>query len=176
MVTTSDLYNKLTGWAQLAEWTVDPFQTSELTKLQDFYWLRYEDLFNKAKMKELWVKDDEIKFIEENRETMYAIKSTEWIEMREWLENEWEWIRIRDFYGITLDNIKKVEDLIKLWVKREEIQFIKWDDFDLTPYYKKDEWTKWWTTAWKAKGNWPKTTKATVSVSDTKEWTWTTKK
>jgi len=139
VATTTNIYTKLKG-VFLSRDSKDPFQYSELTKLQDFYWISYEDLFDEAKLKDLWCKKDEIKFIVENRETMYAIKSTEATEMREWLDQDKEWIRIRDFYWIGIKDIQSIEKMMEIWLKKDEIQFIKWDWVDLSPYYK--TWTK----------------------------------
>lgn len=187
VMTTTNAYQHI-KWAVMTEWMTDPFQYSELTKIQDFYWLRYEDLFDKAKMKESWVKAEQIKFIEENRDTMFAIKSTEWIETREWLNDSKEWKRIKDFYGLQLEDVRDIEKLIKVWLKESEIQFIKWDEFDLTPYYpkkevkvvtpnpKKDEWDKWWNDTGAKKVNWDEKNKTNISTANTSWWTKWSKK
>ena len=164
MMTTTNAYQTLKG-AFLSKDTIDPFQTSELTKIQDFYGMRYEDMFDTVKMKKLWLKEDELKFVKENRDTMYSIKSTEGIEMREGLEMDKEWSRIKDFYGLSLDDIKTVEWMIKIGLKKDEIQFIKGDGIDLSPYYKEDgKWTK----SGSNKSGWSKATKKSSGVSDTK--------
>jgi len=74
------------GGINLLEWTVNPFQSSEVSKLQDFYWLTYEDLFDGSAMEQKSVPKDKIEYILENRDVQFIKKPTKGYELR---KGEW---------------------------------------------------------------------------------------
>ena len=103
---------------------VNPFQTSEIRRIQDFYWVKFEDLWNETVLRSFWLKENEIKYCIDNKDKEFAIKSTEWFELREWVTTTKEFKRLQDFYGFTLQDTQDIEKLKKFWLKDEDIEFI----------------------------------------------------
>jgi len=117
------------GGINLLEWTVNPFQTSNVSKLQDFYGLSYEDLYNDWEMIIKWVKSDEIKYIKENRETEFVKKSTEWFELRDVQWDE-KYQKLQQYYGFDLSDTQDTEKLVRLWMTQKDIMYITGKDID----------------------------------------------
>jgi len=105
---------------------VNPFQTSEIRRIQDFYWVDYLDLDNATKLKSLWLKEEEIKYCLENKDKEFALKSTEWFELREGVTTTERFKKIQDFYWFSLKDTQDVEKLKSYWVSIEDIEFITW--------------------------------------------------
>ena len=103
---------------------VNPFQTSEIRRIQDFYWVKFEDLWNETVLRSFWLKENEIKYCIDNKDKEFSIKSTEWFELREWVTTTKEFKRLQDFYGFTLQDTQDIEKLKKFWLKDEDIEFI----------------------------------------------------
>lgn len=104
----------------------NPFQTSEIRRIQDFYGVRYEDLWNQAKLKEIWLKAEEIKYCLENKDREFALKSTEWFELREWVTTTKRFRELQEYYGFTLKDTQSVEVLKTYRLKADDIEFITW--------------------------------------------------
>ena len=103
---------------------VNPFPTSEIRRIQDFYWVKFEDLWNETVLRSFWLKENEIKYCIDNKDKEFSIKSTEWFELREWVTTTKEFKRLQDFYGFTLQDTQDIEKLKKFWLKDEDIEFI----------------------------------------------------
>lgn len=117
--------NAFAGWGiNLLEWTVNPYNTSEISKLQDFYWLSYEELFDTEAMKNKDVPEDKIEYIVENRETQFAKKSTKGYELRKWVMQTERYKKLQEFYGFTLDDTQDIDVLLKMWIEAEDVEFI----------------------------------------------------
>ena len=106
--------------------SVNPFQTSKIRKLQDFYWASYEDLWNINKMKELWMNDEDIIYCLGNKDKEFAIKSTEWFELREWVMLTERFKKLQKFKRFTLKDTQSIKTLEKYWLNDDDIDFITW--------------------------------------------------
>lgn len=127
-------------------WESASVMTHTRTKqLQDFYGIKYDELWDEERLKTLWVKDAEIEEIKEIRGKEYAYKDTVGYEVGKWVLESERFKKIQEFYWITIEDIKSEETLAKKWVKADDIAFIKWKTLKLKA--KKDEWgtTKWGT-------------------------------
>lgn len=120
--------NNAFSWVQILEWTTNPFKTTELTRLQDFYWISYEDFFNEKVLVAKWVKTEEIEYIKENRETEYSKKRTVGYELRKWVFESDKFKKLQEFYWFTIWDTQDVEILKKYWVSDEDILYITWKD------------------------------------------------
>jgi len=98
-----------------------PTRTKEL---QHFYWIKYDELWDEDRLKELWVKEAEIDEIIKIRGKELAYKDTVWFELWEWVLESARFKELQNFYGITLDDTQKEEYLKEKWVKEEDIAFI----------------------------------------------------
>jgi len=112
------------GGINLLEWTVNPFQSSEVSKLQDFYWLTYEDLFDGSAMEQKSVPKDKIEYILENRDVQFIKKPTKGYELRKGVMDSKKFKQLQDFYGFSLDDTQDIELLRKKGVADEDIEFI----------------------------------------------------
>lgn len=108
----------------------NPFKISELTKLQDFYGLRYEDFSNEKIMKDKWVTDNHINFIKNNKDKLYAYKSTKSIESRQGLFEEQRFKALQSFFGFSYTDIQDINTLKSLWMPDNDIEYIFWDKYD----------------------------------------------
>ena len=108
----------------LLEGCVNPFQSSKLSKLQEFYWLSFEDLFDMNVLVAKKVKEIDIEYITENKDIEYAKKSTIWFELRKNAMWTPEFKRLQDFYGFTLADTQKVDTLKRLGMSDKDILFI----------------------------------------------------
>lgn len=117
------------GGVNILEWTVNPFQSSQISKLQDFYGLSFEDMFNKDIMVIKWVTAEDLEYIENNRETEYAKKSTIWFEMRDVINDD-KFKQLQQFYGFTMEQTQNTDELIKLWLSNKDILYITGKDLD----------------------------------------------
>ena len=117
------------GGINLLEWTVNPFQTSTISKLQDFFGLSYEDLFDVDTMKDKWVKAKEIEYIVENRDLEFAKKSTIGFELRD-VQGDEKFQKLQNFYGFTLEDTQDTEKLVRLWMSQKDILYITGKDVD----------------------------------------------
>lgn len=117
----------------------NPFQTSEIRRIQDFYGASYEDLWDKDKLKELWLKAEEIKYCLENKDKEFALKSTEWFELREWVTTTKRFIELQEFYGFTLQDTQDISKLEELGLKDEDIDFITGRELEKTEEVKTEE-------------------------------------
>ena len=123
----------------------NPFQTSEIRRIQDFYGATYEDLWDADKLKTLWLKEEEIKYCLENKDKEFAIKSTEWFELREWVTTTKRFVELQEFYGFSMQDTQDIDRLKSLWLKEDDIEFITWkelskkEDKKVTP----NKTTKW---------------------------------
>jgi len=117
------------GGVNLLEWTVNPFQSSNISKLQDFYWLSFEELYNEDIMKIKWVKKDDLNYIKENRDIEYAKKSTVWFELRD-VQGDEKFKKLKDFYWFTLADTQDADKLIQLGLNSKDILYITWKDID----------------------------------------------
>lgn len=106
--------------------TLNPFQSSKIRQLQDFYWATYEDLWNRDKMKALWFKDEDIEYAINNKDKEFALKSTEWFELREWVTKTERFIKLVEFYGFTLRDTQDIDKLKSYWLNDDDIFFITW--------------------------------------------------
>jgi len=116
-------------WINLLEWTVNPFQSSRISQLQDFYWLSFEDMFDTDIMAIKWVKPEDLDYILENRELEFAKKSTVWFELRDvqWKE---EYKKLQEYYGFSLEYTQDTDKLVKLWMEAKDILYITGKDID----------------------------------------------
>lgn len=103
---------------------VSPYRTSEIRRIQDFYGVKYEDLANVEKLKQLWLKQEEITYCLENKDKEFALKSTEWFELREWVTNTVKYKKLQEHYWFSLKDTQNVEILKSLWLSIEDIEFI----------------------------------------------------
>jgi len=116
---------------------VNPFQTSEIRRIQDFYGIRYEDLWKEEILKKYWLKPEEIKYCLDNKDKEFALKSTEWFELREWVLTTERFKKLQEFYGFSLKDTQDIETLRKFKISDDDIEFITWRDLS-----NKEE-TKW---------------------------------
>jgi len=121
-------WNAMVG-VNLLEWTVNPFQSSNISKLQDFYWLSFEELYDEDIMKIKWVKKEELDYIKENRDIEYAKKSTVWFELRD-VQGDEKFKKLKDFYWFTLADTQDTDKLIQLGLSSKDILYITWKDID----------------------------------------------
>ena len=117
------------GGVNLLDWTINPFQSSNISKLQDFYWLSFEELYNEDIMKIKWVKKDDLSYIKENRDIEYAKKSTVWFELRD-VQGDEKFKKLKDFYWFTLADTQDADKLIQLGLSSKDILYITWKDID----------------------------------------------
>lgn len=117
---------------QFLDPNTNPFQTSEIRRIQDFYGVSYEDLWNKDKLKELWLKAEEIKYCLENKDKEFALKSTEWFELREWVTTTKRFVELQEFYGFTLQDTQDIKKLEELGLKDDDIDFITGRELEKT--------------------------------------------
>jgi len=116
-----------TFWkVQLTDWAKELFIDTKLKKIQEYYGLSFEDLFNEEVMLNKWIKKEDLEYVKENREVELATKSKEAWEMKKNLFESKEWIRIKEHYWVTENDIKDLEILKKKWLKEIEINFITW--------------------------------------------------
>ena len=104
--------------------STNPFQQSEIRRLQDFYGATYEDLWDKDKLKDLWMKKEEIEYCLENRDKEFSLKSTEWFELREWVTTTKRFIKLQEFYWFTLHDTQSIDALKWYWLEDDDIEFI----------------------------------------------------
>lgn len=112
------------GNVELTDGAINLFKSSELTRLQEFYWLTFEDMFSDEIMSLKWVSEKDLEYIKSHREVEFARKETESWEMRKNLFKDPEWKRIKDFYWVNESDIRDVEILKKKWLSEKEIEFI----------------------------------------------------
>lgn len=128
-------------------WESKSVMTYTRTKqLQDFYGIKYEELWDEDKLIELGVKEDEIKEIKEIRGKEYAYKDTVGFEIGKGVLESDRFKKLQEHYGITLEDTQSEEKLAALNVPADDIAFIRGKT--LKSKAKKDEWTKskWGTT------------------------------
>lgn len=116
----------------------NPFQTSEIRRIQDFYWIKYEDLSSVEKMKWFWLKQSEIDYCLENRDKEFALRSTEWFELRDWILWTDRFRKLKEYYGFTLQDTQSIDKLKTYWLKEEDIDFITWRDLEPVLEVKKE--------------------------------------
>lgn len=110
---------------------VNPFQTSEIRRIQEFYWISYEDLSSVEKMKSFWLKQWEIDYCLENKDKEFALKSTEWFELRDWVLNTERFKKLQEYYGFTLQDTQSIEVLKTYWLTDDDIDYITWRDLQV---------------------------------------------
>lgn len=115
---------------RIMEGTANPFQTSGITKIQDFYWLNFEELFDEVAMKKKWIKKEDLEYVIKNRDVEFSKKSTKWFELRKWVQWSERFMKLKDFYWITMDDTQDIEKLRNKWVPSEDILFITWIDIE----------------------------------------------
>ena len=91
--------------------TVNPYVTSGITKLQNFYGLTYEDLFNEDALTDKGVKEEEVQYIKENRDVQHAIKSTEAFILPDGVIKSDRFKEIQEKYGVTLEDTQSEKAL-----------------------------------------------------------------
>lgn len=109
---------------QYTDGTIELMTNTRTKQLQDFYWLKYEELWDEDKMGKLWVSKEHLEEIKKIRGTEAAKKDTVWFELAKWVMNSEQFKKIKDFYGITLEDTQDIEKMKSKWVKDEDIEFI----------------------------------------------------
>lgn len=130
-------------------WESQSVMTYTRTKqLQDFYGIKYEELWDEDRLVELGVKKDEIAEIKEIRGKEYAYRDTVGFEIGKWVLESERFKKLQEHYGITLEDTQSEEKLAALNVPTEDIEFIRGKT--LKSKAKKDEGTKskWGATKW----------------------------
>ena len=112
------------GQVEVNEEVKNLFKESWITKLQEFYWLSFSDLFDEEKLKEKWVKEEDMKYILTNRDVEFARKETEAWEMKANLFKDPKWLKLKAFYGIDEFDIRDTKKLKAKWLKDWDINFI----------------------------------------------------
>ena len=123
---------------QFLDPSTNPFQVSNISKLQEFYWAKYEDLWDKAKLMSLWMKDNEIEYCLQNKDKEFALKSTKWFELREWVLSTDKYKKLQEFYWFTLQDTQDIKSLEKYWLSNDDIFYIT--GIDISP--KQPVWKK----------------------------------
>lgn len=99
-----------------------PTRTKEL---QDYYGIKYPELWDEDRLKELGVTKEHISEIKEIRGKEYAYKDTVGYEVGKGVLESDRFKELQDYYGITLEDIETEEKLSNLGVSEEDIAFIK---------------------------------------------------
>lgn len=94
-------------------------------QLQDFYGIKYSELWDEKRLVELGVKEDEIQEIKEIRGKEYAYKDTVGFEIGKGVLESERFKKLQEHYGITLEDTQSSEKLEKLNVPKEDIEFIR---------------------------------------------------
>lgn len=144
------------GNVELLDGAKDLYSQSEVKRIQVFYWLSFEDLFDEEIMKSKWVNEKDLDYVLNNREREAVIKSKEAWEMKRGLFESSRWKQIKDFYGIAERDIRDVEKMKQMWVVQKDIDFItgkketveevkeEVDETKTTLDFLKEEATKLW--------------------------------
>ena len=104
--------------------TKELFMESGITKLQAFYGLSYDELFDEEAMISKGVKKEELEYIKENRETELSRKEKESWEIRKDLLTNPEWRRLKEFYGLNDLDVRDVKILEAKWLSKKDIAFV----------------------------------------------------
>lgn len=112
------------GGIEVSESVKNLYRDSKLTKIQEFYWLSFKELFNKEAMETKGISDEDLEYVLANRDVEFARRDTESWEMRANLFKTKEWKELKDFYGINESDIRNVEVLKSKGLNEEQINFI----------------------------------------------------
>ena len=116
------------GNAELLDWAKELYLQTEIKRIQQFYWISFEELFDEKAMKKKGITDKDLDYVLNNRDREAAIKSKEAWEMRKDLFASKRWQELKSFYWITENDIRDVSELKRKWVKDEDIEFIIWKE------------------------------------------------
>lgn len=122
-------------------WESASVMTYTRTKqLQDFYGIKYSELWDEERLIKLGVEESEIEEIKDIRGKEYAYKDTVGFEIGKGVLESDRFKKLQEHYGITLEDTQSEEKLASLNISVEDIAFIRGKQ--LKSKSKKDEWTK----------------------------------
>ena len=109
---------------ELTDASKDLYTNTRTKELQDFYGIKYEELWDEDRLEELWVTPDEIKEIVEIRGKELAYKDTVGFELWEWVMESERFKKIKEHYGVTIEDTQDAKKLEAKWVPQADIEFI----------------------------------------------------
>ena len=144
---------------ELLDGAKDLYMQSEVKRIQNFYGLSFEDLFDEEIMKQKWVNTKDLDYVLNNREREAVIKSKEAWEMKRGLFESKRWLELKEFYGIKETDIRNVETLKQAGLSKADIAFItgkeevegKISSLDNLKEEAKALWITFSTNIWEAK-------------------------
>lgn len=112
------------GAVELTDGAKELYMESGITKLQEFYGLSFNDLFDEDSLKKKGVNDKDMEYILSNRDVEFARREKESWEMRQNLFKSPEWKKLSEHYGISERDIRDIEAMKKKGVPQDAIDFI----------------------------------------------------
>lgn len=110
----------------LTDWAKDHMTATRTKELQNFYGIKYAELWDEERLKELWVKEKEIEEIIEIRWKELAYKDTVGYELWEGVIDSPRFKKLQEFYWITIEDTQDEKHLIAKWLAEDDIEFILW--------------------------------------------------